>query len=134
MLWLKAGRGDADDGISPHELFEALGGAQKHAARARETAAQQTQIWKAWLASQSFVESSVWFMRRVANQASGLRWHIASADRSSRIASLDGRAARMKDRVGLILVEGDQGVEYFEIEGAACGNVQVRHIAGVPRA
>ena len=46
----------------------------------------------------------------------------------------DRRTARMKDRVGLILVEGDRGVEHFEIEGATRRNVQVRHIAGVSRA
>ena len=45
----------------------------------------------------------------------------------------DRSAAGMKNRVGLILVAGDRGVEHFEIEGAACRNVQVRHVAGVSR-
>jgi hypothetical protein len=73
------------------------------------------------------------FANHAANDAgSGI------SGRVTRVIVLSGMdddrcTARMKDRVGLILVEGDRGIEHFEIEGATCRNMQVRHVAGVSR-
>jgi hypothetical protein len=83
-------------------------------------------------------EHVAWSRRSLANHtandaASGISGWVTRVIVLSGV-DYDCSAARMKDRVGLILVEGDRGVEHFEIERSTCRNVKVRHIAGVSRA
>jgi hypothetical protein len=45
----------------------------------------------------------------------------------------DRSTARMKDRVGLVFLECQGRIEDLDVKAALSWNVQIRHIAGVPR-